>query len=71
MINLTANEASLLGGKLNTSSRVARLCARLMNITATAVSRLRQTPRRCTGRAFDHNLHMRHEVMRHEARRLL
>ena len=72
MINLTASEPSLLDSKLTSSSWAARFWARLMNITATALSFSQQTTRRCLDRAVDHKLYdqMRYEVMRHEARRL-
>ena len=72
MTNLTASEASVLDSKLNSTSW-AGFWARLMSITATALSSLQQTPRRCIERAVDdHKIHneMRYEVMRHEARRL-
>jgi hypothetical protein len=73
MTNLIASEPSLLDGKRNSSRWGFRLWARLMNISATADSSLQRGSHRIIDRAFDHNLHnqLRHEVMRHEARRLL
>ena len=74
MTNLTASEPSLLDSKLKSTSWTARFWARLMSITATALSSLHQTPRRCIDRAVDdQNLYkqIRYEVMRHEARRLI
>ncbi len=73
MTNLTASEPSVLESKLDNSNWVGRFWARLVNISATALSSLQQTSsRRIQGIGVDHALHdqMRYEVMRHEARRL-
>ena len=73
MTYLTASEPSLLDRKLSSTGQATRFWSRLMSITATAFNSLQRTQRPCIDRAVDDQRfcqQMRHEIMRHEARRL-